>query len=137
MKYSVLVNAVIIKDNKVLISKRSANEKHQAGKWTIPGGKMEEEGVVFNAIEKTAEREVLEETGLEVVCEKVFMNNTFTHNEDGYSVLAIITKCKHINGEAKPLEDTDEIRWVDPRELDDYDFSPNICKYIKEAFNSL
>ena len=127
MKYSVLVNAIIIKDNKVLIIKRSAKEKHQAGKWTIPGGKVEEVGIVFSAIERTAEREVLEETGLHVVCDKMLVtNNTFIHDEDGSNVLAIITKCKYISGEASPLEDTDDVRWISIDELDQYDFSPNI-----------
>ena len=38
--YSVLVNAVIEKDGKILLSQRSLEEAHEPGKWTIPGGKV-------------------------------------------------------------------------------------------------
>ena len=46
-KYTVLVNAVVVKDGKILLSQRSWEDEHGAGKWTIPGGKLEATGVVY------------------------------------------------------------------------------------------
>ena len=39
-KHIVAVNAVIKKDNKILIVKRASHEIAHAGKWAFPGGKV-------------------------------------------------------------------------------------------------
>ena len=63
----ILVNAVVKKSDKILISQRSWEETHEPGKWTIPGGKVERTNKeVWNVIEKTLAREVLEETGVKI-----------------------------------------------------------------------
>jgi len=47
----ILVNAVVEKGGRILISQRSFKETHQPGSWTIPGGKVERtEGDVWNII---------------------------------------------------------------------------------------
>ena len=51
----------IIKDNKVLLQKKS-NEKFGGGRWNMPGGKRKDN----ENLEDCATREVLEETGLKV-----------------------------------------------------------------------
>ena len=38
----ILVDAVVKKVDKILISQRSWQESHKPGKWTIPGGEVEQ-----------------------------------------------------------------------------------------------
>lgn len=55
--HSVIVNAVVEKDGKILISQRSFDEGHEGGKWTIPGGKIDKtKRNVFNIVENVNNR---------------------------------------------------------------------------------
>src|SRR5690554_1333269 len=94
--HSVIVNAVIFDGDKVLVSQRSFEEAHEPGKWTIPGGKIDRtEGDVFNIIEDTLAREVMEETGVEIEKEvQMITNNTFIRS-NGQHVIAMVFKCKY------------------------------------------
>ena len=137
--YSVLVNAVVEKDGKILISQRGLDEDHEPGKWTVPGGTLEQTERSFNVFEKTAKREVLEETGIEVEDKMhLLINNTFKHDKDGLLVVAIIFLCRYKSGETKPLEDTIDVRWITKEEIDNYDFPhPNVRSYVVKGFKFL
>ena len=89
--HSVIVNAVVNKDGKILISQRSFDEGHEGGKWTIPGGKIDKtEGNIFNIVEKTCAREVEEETGIKIKENiQLITNNTFIRS-NGQHVIALI-----------------------------------------------
>lgn len=39
--HEVAITAIIVKDGKYLITRRSPNKKRFPGMWTVPGGKME------------------------------------------------------------------------------------------------
>jgi len=138
-QFQVLVNAVIVKDGKILLSRRSFEEKHGAGTWTIPGGKLE-----FNneheALEKAVKREVMEEVGIEIENKMtILVNNTFEHIEDGIKVLAIVFLCKYKSGIAKPLEDTIDVIWIGKDEVDEfYIFNhKNVKNYVEKGFEAI
>lgn len=133
--HSVIVNAVIFDGDKVLVSQRSFEEAHEPGKWTIPGGKIDRtEGDVFNIIEDTLAREVMEETGVEIEKEvQMITNNTFIRS-NGQHVIAMVFKCKYKSGEAKPLEDTIDCKWVTKDEVEKMEFPPNVQNYILKGF---
>lgn len=137
--YSVLVNVVVVKDNKILISQRGENEKHEPGKWTIPGGKLEEVGDFYEALQSTAKREVLEETGVIVKDEmNLLCNNTFNHIKDNQLVLAVVFLSYYQSGEAKPLEDTADVKWIKEEEIEDYEYPhSNVKNYILNGFEFL
>jgi pyrimidine deaminase RibD-like protein/8-oxo-dGTP pyrophosphatase MutT (NUDIX family) len=134
----ILVNAVVVKDKKVLISQRSWEETHEPGRWTIPGGKVEKtRGNVWNVIEKTLAAEVLEETGVRIHDEAhLLANNTFIRST-GQHVVALIFLCYWKSGIARPLEDTIDVRWTSEKELKGYAFPPNVRDYIKKGFQLL
>ncbi len=134
--HSILVNAVVFKRDKVLVSQRSFEEQHEPGKWTVPGGKVEwqKEDVVFNIIEDTLKKEVMEETGVEIEEKVEFIsNNTFVRS-NGQHVVAMIFKCKYKSGEARPLEDTIDCKWATKEEINTMEFPPNVKEYILKAF---
>ncbi|PIR25789.1 MAG: hypothetical protein COV41_02675 [Candidatus Brennerbacteria bacterium CG11_big_fil_rev_8_21_14_0_20_43_10] len=134
----VLVNAIVEKDGKILVSQRSWEETHEPGKWTIPGGKVERtEGNVWNVIEETLKKEVLEETGVEIADHaELLTNNTFIRSTDQH-VVALIFLCHWKSGEAKPLEDTIDAKWITKEELKEMEFAPNVKTYIQKGFEAI
>lgn len=136
--YSILVNAVVFKEDKVLVSQRSYEESHQPGKWTIPGGKVEKtEDEIFNVLEKNLAKEVREEIGIEIDDKtSLVTNNTFIRSSDGQHVVVMVFKCNYKSGEEKPLEDTIDCKWVKKDELENIDFAPNVKWYILEAYKN-
>lgn len=134
----VLVNAAVEKDGKILVSQRSWEETHEPGKWTIPGGKVERTpGNVWGVIEKTLKAEVMEETGVEITDEvRLIADNTFIRST-GQHVIALVFLCRWKSGEAKPLEDTINVRWISEDELKDVEFAPNVKTYIQKGFEGL
>lgn len=136
--YSVITNALVVNDkNQILLSQRSFEEEHEPGKWTIPGGKIEnddEHKELFNIVEETLKKEVVEEVGVEI-SDKIMMvaNNTFERST-GQMVLALVFLVKYVSGEPKPLEDTLNVQWVSQEELDNFEFPPNVKEYVEKGF---
>lgn len=132
----ILVNAVVEKDGKILVSQRSWEETHEPGKWTIPGGKVEKTaGNVWNIVEKTLKSEVMEETGIEITNQvSLLTNNTFIRST-GQHVVALTFLCRWKSGEAKPLEDTIGTNWISRVDLKTMEFAPNVVLYIKKGFD--
>lgn len=131
-----LIDAIVMKEGKILVGQRSYEETHAPGKWSIPGGKVERtEGGVWNIVEETLKREVLEETGVEIEDEvKLIANNTFIRST-GHHVVALIFLCKWKSGKAKALEDTIDVKWITNGEVGQYDFSEGVKRYLTLAFD--
>ena len=85
-----VVAALIMKDGKILIAKRSTGNKDVIGKWEFPGGKVEE-----NETEKQAiEREIKEEFDILVRAEK-FITNVISKDKKSEIDLKLYL-CKYI-----------------------------------------
>lgn len=134
----ILVNALVEKDGKLLISQRSFEESHEPGKWTVPGGKVDQtEGNVWNIIEDTLAKEILEETGVKIRKDaELICNNTFIRST-GHHVVAMIFLCHWKSGEAKPLEDTIDVRWISKKDVDKLEYPPNVRTYLLKGFKAL
>jgi 8-oxo-dGTP diphosphatase len=92
------VGVLIIKDSKVLLGKRK--NAHGDGMWSPPGGHLE----FGESFETCAKREVLEETGIEVLNMKKcgFTNDVFINENKHYvSIFMLVDK---FCGEPKILE---------------------------------
>ena len=89
-----VVAALIFKDNKVLIAKRST-DKDAKGKWEFPGGKVEE-----NEDEKIAiEREIYEEFDVKVKAKDFISQSTFNYPHG--NVILKLYECEYIDGNFK------------------------------------
>lgn len=123
-----VVAALIEKDNKVLIAKRSTGDPNVFGKWEFPGGKVEQNEDELHAIE----REIKEEFELEIKAREFLVNNVCEYPTKTVDLRLYI--CEYINGKFK-LHDHSEIAWVNKKELLAYELAPAdipLAKYIKE-----
>lgn len=111
-----VVAALIQKEDKILIAKRSTGDINVLGKWEFPGGKVEENENEFQAIE----REIKEEFELEIRAKEFLINNVCTYPNK--TVDLRLYYCEYISGEFK-LHDHFEYKWVDKKELLNYDLA--------------
>ncbi len=111
----VFVEAWIKKDNKYLLARRSLKDDQAAGKWAIPGGKVDME-LESNIVENSLKREVMEEVGIKVSNLRFFASRSFIRSS-GHHVVGLSCLLDYEDGEAKPLEDQDEVRWVTFKEM--------------------
>lgn len=132
----ILVNALVEKGGKLLIAQRSFEETHEPGKWTIPGGKVDQTaGNVWNIIESTLAREVAEETGVIIKNDVLLIaNNTFIRST-GHHVVALIFLCHWKSGKPQALEDTIDIKWIAENDVDKLDYPPNVRIYLQKGFS--
>ncbi len=108
--HNVIVNTVVEKDGKILVSQRSFEEAHEPGKWTLPGGKVDRtEGDVWSVLEATCVREVKEETGVDIQEHvELLANNTFIHSS-GKHAIALIFLCHWKSDEPQVLEEQSKL----------------------------
>jgi len=105
------VRAVVFKDNKLLLAKETED-----GLWSIPGGWAD---IGYSAAEN-AEKEVLEETGLEVKATRLLAltdRRKHPHPAMFLHVYKAFFWCELIGGELKPSIETSEVGFFGSNEL--------------------
>ncbi|MDD2731029.1 MAG: NUDIX domain-containing protein [Candidatus Portnoybacteria bacterium] len=124
--HEVAITAIVVKDGKYLITRRSPNKKRFPGMWTVPGGKMETDDYLklpkdtefywYNVLERTLRREVKEEVGIEINNIE-YVTSLATVHSDGSPSLVISCMADYVSGEVKlQAEENDEFAWVDLEE---------------------
>lgn len=110
--------ALIDTDGRVLLSKRPKG-KTMAGLWEFPGGKVEK----GETPEEALIREIKEELYLDI-SESCLAALTFaSHRYSDFHLLMTLFACRVWRGIVKPREGQ-EIKWVQPMRLGDYDMPP-------------
>lgn len=133
--------AIIVKDSKYLITKRSPDKKAFPGKWTVPGGGLETDDYVNNppttsaglwyfALADSLKREIKEETNLEVGELKYLLDITFVR-PDNIPVLILSFYCDYKSGEVKLDSDSVDYAWVTLEEAKNYDLIDGIWEEIR------
>jgi len=112
----VFVEAWIRKGDKYLLARRSLKDDQAAGKWAVPGGKVDME-LESNIVENALKREVMEEVGVEVDGFQFLSSRSFIRSS-GHHVVALAFIVNYKSGEAKPLEDKEEVKWVTIEEME-------------------
>ena len=112
----VYVEAWVRKEGKFLLAKRLLKDDQAAGKWALPGGKVEME-LESDIIEHSLAREVMEEVGVEVTNPRYFASRSFIRSS-GHHVIGLAFLLDYVSGEAKALEDQDEVKWVTIEEIE-------------------
>jgi 8-oxo-dGTP diphosphatase len=110
--------ALIDTDGRVLLSKRPKG-KTMAGLWEFPGGKVEK----GETPEEALIREIKEELCLDI-SESCLAALTFaSHRYSDFHLLMTLFACRVWRGIVNPREGQ-EIKWVQPMRLGDYDMPP-------------
>ncbi len=134
--HEVAITAIICKNNKFLITRRSPNKRRFPGKWTVPGGKMETNDYLklpkdtefywYNVLERTLKREIKEEVGIEINNIE-YITSLATVHEDGSPSLVISCIADYVSGEITlQKEENDKFAWVSLKEAESYDLLDGI-----------
>jgi len=104
------VGGVIIKDEKILLTKRK--REPGKGQWSIPGGLVEPGETLVEAVI----REIKEETNLEVEALKpIYTDEVVVRDEESrirYHYVLIDYLCRLKGGSLRPGDDAKEVRWI-------------------------
>jgi 8-oxo-dGTP diphosphatase len=134
--HEIVITAIIVKDGKYLITRRSKNKKRFPGKWTVPGGHLETHDYLdlpkdtefywYNVLEKVLRREVKEEVDLEINNIE-YVTSLATVHSDGNPSLVISCMADYVSGDIQfQEEETDDYAWVSLKEAKKYDLLDGI-----------
>lgn len=134
--HEVVITAMIIKDEKFLITKRVSTKKRFPNMWTVPGGKLETKDYIdlpkdtkfywYNVLEQVLRREVREEVSIEIDNIE-YVTSLATIHKDGNPSLVISCMADYKSGEIQLQEgETDEFAWVTLDEAKGYDLIDGI-----------
>jgi 8-oxo-dGTP diphosphatase len=138
--HRVVSTAIIYKNGKYLLLKRSLDKKVFPGKWTVPGGGLETSDYIhtpkttnqhwYFAIENSLRREIKEECGLEVGKVKYLLDLAFIM-PDGTPVITLSFYCPYKSGEVIIDEENDDYAWVNYEEAKNYDLIEGLLGEIE------
>ena len=113
---TVVVAAAIERDGRYLVARRT-RPADVAGRWEFPGGKVEpgetEEGALA--------REIREELGVEIAIGERIPGEWPLRGD----LVLHLYAAALVDGEPRPLEQHDEIRWVARADFDSVDWLPS------------
>ena len=133
--------AFIVHDGRLLLVRKSADDPNQAGKWEVPGGRMD----FGEDVDPHIIREVKEEVGLTIKPGRPFFlwqwqlaRKSATGEIAQMQIVAVARLCSPTTmeiSEAGRVEGDflDECRWVTFAEIKLYDLIPNMLPVV-EAF---
>jgi 8-oxo-dGTP diphosphatase len=121
--------ALIIEDNKILISKRKSNQNF-ANYWEFPGGKIEsgESG------EAAVVREISEELGIKIEVKSLYKKIIYDYGEKIVELYFYL--CSKISGEIQCLEVAD-FKWQEIHKLEAKLFpkaNQKLIEYLKHSY---
>lgn len=110
--------ALVDRDGRVLLARRPQG-KPMAGLWEFPGGKL----VEGETPEQALIRELKEELGIETDASCLAPIAFASCANEGSHLLMPLFVCRKWKGTPQPI-DADELRWVRPEALLDFDMPP-------------
>jgi 8-oxo-dGTP diphosphatase len=125
----VAVGIIVNSQQQILLAKRHGH-LHQGGKWEFPGGKVEADETVTQALI----RELKEEVDLSVATSSAFM--TISHDYPDKQVLLDIHLVQNFSGEAIGVEGQ-QIAWVNIDQLKDYEFPEANLPILEKIYQEL
>lgn len=125
-----VVAAIIEINNKILIAKRKFHKRY-GGCWEFPGGKIENSETPQNALK----RELFEELGITAKIGKFIGSSLILDSKHEPEISLDAYMINQYQGSII-LNDHSEIKWIEPVELINYNFTPADIPIIKLLLNS-
>ena len=129
INYIHVTKAVIIQNSKILLLKRKDSSKFFPKAWDFAGGKVEP----GETVEQAVVREVKEETGLDVIPEKIV--GEFPFEASGKQVMFHVFEIRPIDHDISDSivlsADHSEFIWVEKNDLMKLDLAPAVRKYFE------
>lgn len=111
-----VVCAVIRDGARILLARRAAGE-HLAGYWELPGGKVEADESLAEALA----RELLEELGVSARVGTELARSVYHYERGSIELIALAAE---LRGEISALTVHDAVQWCSADELDGLDIAP-------------
>lgn len=113
-KFRTVVKGLITNKGEILIGQKEEDNDHPiGGEWHILGGHLE----YGEQPEEAMEREIEEETGLEVEVHQVIDVMTWS---DRNQALSILYHCEASTRDTEAKDDLQDVKWISPEEIKDY-----------------
>lgn len=123
-----VVCGIILKNEKILITQRGDN-KHLAGKWEFPGGKMEHGESEINSLK----RELKEELNIEIEVFKRFLSTKHVYEKTAINLISYLARIA--SGKIQ-LNEHKNYKFVNKNDLYKYDFSPADLPIIEKLIKT-
>ena len=128
----VAVGAVVFKDERVLLVRRGQPPAQNL--WAIPGGRVK----LGETLAEAAERELLEETGIQIrAAEPIYTFDVIERDEGGkvrFHYVIVDLAADYVKGEPLAGDDAMEARWISADEINGLEVSTATLKLLKEKF---
>jgi len=125
-KLHVIVLGIIFdpKTKKILIGKRITDPSLEKLSWAFPGGKLKP----GDEVDKALKYHVKRKTGYGIKNLGAIFSKIYGEKEN---LLAVYFLTQVFEGEEKPGNDLTELKWVSPKELENY-FTTSFNKKLKQ-----
>jgi len=133
----VAVRAIIVNEKgQILILKRSDNQ-FQAGRWCLPGGKVD----FGESAEEALIKEVAEETALNVTSHRfLFYQDNLPDETVPMHFISLYFECE-VSGNLQINDESDEARWIGHAELSQFNLAflngEAVDKWYRESRDNL
>lgn len=124
---NVVAGIIRNKDNKILIAQRNM-KKSQGGLWEFPGGKIENNETMEEAIV----REIKEELDMNIVFESYFDEKKYIYPEKEINLIAL--NCR-IVGEKYNVLEHEKVEWITVEQFDNFEFAPADVYFVNKLKN--
>lgn len=126
MRPEICVGAVVVDDERLLMIRRGHGPA--AGEWSVPGGRVE----VGETLAEAVVREVMEETGLEVVCDDLLGWVERISDEDHFVILDF--RASLLGGADEPTagDDAAEAAWVPLHQVSDLALVEGLAEFLRD-----
>jgi ADP-ribose pyrophosphatase YjhB (NUDIX family) len=126
------VGGVVLDGDRVLLVKRALPPRQ--GEWSLPGGQLE----LGEALVEGVQREVREETGLEVAVGPIVEVFDRVHRDDAgrirYHFVIVDFLCTAVGGRLRAGDDAADARWVRHDDVVDFGVNAFAVDVIARAF---
>jgi len=132
MKTRLIVHSLVTNENsEILLLRRSKYNDVLPNLWDIPGGSVEENETVIQALA----RKLLEEAGIKVKNEQIFFfqENLDLAKDTHFIKLIYLSDLDSSNQVRLNKEEHDRYRWVSPKKTEDLD----LVDYLKDCLAKL